>query len=232
MNIFHRVYELVTIATKRNSTYTITLINSDTGAQSDHIVTAASEDDAINIAIAKAEEENTKSPSPNINENSLGVIQGKTFYKPKGVLRTLTSPFAVWRDPVYKKSILNSARSSTLKPGSYLLSATNSLKPQKLTNKNITPSRKNIQKAINLNILAVFGWAAIGCISFLSALHLLNRIPNYALVTQLPYIVCTVIGTIASCLGLFICFRNFATLNNVDDQTNAISKETINDKTT
>lgn len=223
MNLFRRVYSLLMKASKSSSEYTVELVSNETLETETYTVKAASEVDAINIALQMASETNQAQDSSN-NGNYMGLGLGLQHYKPRGFLQAITAPFAVWRDPVYKASLNTSIRSSTLKPGSFLASSRNSLTAGgRITGQNIDTQR--IQKAINVNIVALLAWLGIFLLGILSGFISLKTYDNKSFVTLLPIIVCFFIATSTGIIGCITCRSNLKTLFNYDPNDRPDVKE-------
>jgi len=139
-----------------------------------------------------------------IQDKSLGVILPVDHYKPSGIYRTVTSPFAVWRDPVYKKGAKNILNGSVYKAGTMTKLSfkglmrvfTNSDTDEDLT-------REYLEKAHRVNIITFFIWLGFSLVGLMFLL--LGFHPGYEdrfIISWLNQyiisgIVCISVGTIA-----------------------------------
>lgn len=214
LNIIDTAYNTISRLTGRAGRYQVTLKHSDTGELTTVDVTAATIDDAVNRALAQATNQppDGKSEAPDVVDRSFGVLLGSSHYKPTSISRAVTSPFAIWRDPVFKRSLKASSRASTLKPGSLVRMSHKALLAGDRINQGPSPTRRNIQKAININIVALLAWLGILIISISAGAHTVNTFDNTPLVHLLPFIIGTVLGSAASLLGMMQSRRNLACL--------------------
>lgn len=96
-------------------------------------------------------------------DHSLGLIQGSDFYKPKSVKQAVTSPIAVWRDPIYKNAAAGVTNNGGYRSGSMLKGALAELKD--VVKKRSTPdgvlTYQDLKRIERNNIITAFIWIGI-----------------------------------------------------------------------
>lgn len=139
-----------------------------------------------------------------IHDKSLGVILPKEHYKPKGVLRTISSPIAVWRDPVYKKGASNILNNVGYKAGTmFRLSVKGLLKVITGTNEESSLSKEYLEKVLRVNIVSFFIWIAFSLIGLMflalgfSSGHEGKFVISWLNQYRIAGIVCIIIGVLA-----------------------------------
>lgn len=163
------IYDLFLKFTGLGQLYEVPVTDNNTGEEVVLIVWAKNPKQAEIRAVDKAVFLTRKGGFPGLYEaaKSLGVIQDQKYYKPKGVIHAATSPFAVWRDPVWKNGRKNVFNNAGHKSGTMLKVALSELKDVTDRNqeqdKEITPEQLKRYASNNIMSLAIwFGMLPVG----------------------------------------------------------------------
>jgi|TARA_R110002072_G_scaffold301723_1_gene482181 hypothetical protein len=140
-----------------------------------------------------------------IEQKSLGLVLPRDHYKPKGIAKTMTSPIAVWRDPVYKKALSNVFGAAGYRVGTMTKLSISELKKQVTSvNENIEINSDYLLNALRVNIISLFIWVGVafmGVIFLFLGFHPGNE-GKFIISWLNPYIVasivCLFIGFLAS----------------------------------
>ncbi|MFA0809402.1 hypothetical protein [Microbulbifer epialgicus] len=156
-------YDFYLIRSGKGILYEVPIVieSGNTTEECNITVWAASENEAEERAIAYAHSIQIKK-SEKIQDRTLGLILPLSYYKPKGFKRTLTSPIAFWRDPVYKKGYANMFGAIGYRFGMMTKLSISDLKKNVLSsNQETEVSLKSVTSALKVNIVSIFIWASL-----------------------------------------------------------------------
>lgn len=156
--LINLIYDKYLKKTGRGEQFDVPVTNHDKGTTHTIRVWAKSAHEAEMRAIDKAfmhERNGTLKP-----DKTLGLLQGKDFYKPKSVKQAITSPIAVWRDPIYKNAVAGLTNNAGYKSGTMLKGAVHELKD--VLKKRASPdgnlSIQDLKKYEKNSLVTVFIW--------------------------------------------------------------------------
>lgn len=144
----------------------------------DHSYSESDTEETIVVVWAKNEQLAQKKAIEKVANNirmgkfkfdSMGLIQGKDFYKPRSFRQAVSSPIAVWRDPVYKRALYNMTNGSGQPTGTMLKGAWDELTEVtvKRHEKDGELSIVEINRFQKNNIISLFIWLSFMPVSFL-----------------------------------------------------------------
>jgi hypothetical protein len=165
--------------------------------------------------------------SEGIQQKSLGVVLPKSHFKPKGFFRTVTSPVAVWRDPVYKKGLTNIFGSNGYRFGLMTKLSISGLKRNLFSPDASTIfNRKHLTDALWVNIVSMFIWASLivlGIVFLILGFESMGK-DRFVINWLNPYfvacIVCFFVGSIAEIKTVKDYFWIVKTLDKIEDEDN------------
>lgn len=166
-------------------------------------VWAKNEREAEERALAQAQNLEHRGKE-SIEQRSMGLVLPRSHYKPKSTFKAATSPFAVWRDPVYKKGLSNVFRPMGYRFGTMTRLSIRDLKQQMQTAPtDAEPTKGYLTKALKVNIVSLFIWVGlsiIGLVFLLLGFHPGNA-GRFVLDWLNPYIaagiMCLFVGGVA-----------------------------------
>jgi len=176
---------------------------------------------ALSLAIRQDRER-----QQSMHDKSLGLVMPKEYYQPKGFWRKLTSPFAVWRDPVYKKGASSVVGTAGYKVSSMTRSAiSHMLKTVRANNNDGAMDKASLEKALKVIIISIFLWVGLsilGLIFFIIGLD--QNIANKFYLKWLnPFLVAGVVCLLLGGLATFRSIRDYKwtirVLDKYDDPT-------------
>jgi hypothetical protein len=155
----NKIYDKFLKITKQGEEFSVPVTNLDKDEVFEVKVWAKNPEHAEQRAIYFAE---ISEQTDNLQfDKSLGLIRGKEFYTPKSTGQAVSSPIAVWRDPVYKEAMQQISNNAGFKTGSMLKGAMAELK-------DVTAKKQidgvltlpDLNKYLKNNIISMFSWSA------------------------------------------------------------------------
>lgn len=218
------MYDLYLKSSGKGTLYEVPIhIQEDHGIREVQVrVWALNEKEAEERAVAHAHTMEFKR-TENIQQRSLGLVLPRSHYKPKGITRTITSPFAVWRDPVYKKGFSNIFGAIGYRFGTMTKLSIKELKKQAdSSGEQPILDASYLTNALKVNIISIFIWAGLfvlGVVFLMLGLHPGNE-GRFVITWLNPYLlascVCIGIGLIAEYKTITDYFWIVRNLNEFD----------------
>jgi len=147
-----------------------------------------------------------------IEQKSMGLVLPKEHYKPKGIARTITSPIAVWRDPVYKRAWSNIFGAVGYRAGTMTKLSISELKQQVTdVNESVEVNRDYLIRALKVNIISIFIWIGffiLGVVFMLLGFHPGNE-DRFVITWLNPYIVASIVCLLIGSLAVYKTVRDY-----------------------
>jgi hypothetical protein len=195
-------------------------------------VWAKNEKEAEERAIARA---HTISFNRNqsLEQKSMGLVLPKEHYKPKGVARTIVSPIAVWRDPVYKKAWSNIFGAVGYRVGTMTKLSISELKRQVTeVNESGDINRDYLIRALKVNIISIFIWVGfsiMGVVFLMLGVHPGNA-GRFVISWLNPYIVASAVCLVVGTLAVYKTVRDYIwIIKKIDEIQQLLDEEKLND---
>jgi len=161
----------------------------------------------------------------NTERRSMGVLLPLEHYKPKGIVSAIASPFAVWRDPVYKKAMANISGSVGYRAGTMARLSIEGLMGQTGNiNNDDTVTEEFLTQALKVNIISIFIWTGlliVGILFLLLGLNFENE-EKFVISWLNPYIIASIVSILIGVLAIYKTVRDYnwiiMELDNIEQQ--------------
>ncbi len=169
-----------------------------------------------------------------IEQKSMGLVLPKDHYKPKGVARTIVSPIAVWRDPVYKKAWSNIFGAVGYRVGTMTKLSISELKRQVTeVNESSEINKDYLVRALKVNIISIFIWVGffiLGIVFMMLGFHPGNA-GRFVITWLNPYLVASVVCLFVGTLAVYKTVRDYIwIINKLDEiEQQLLDEEASND---
>jgi hypothetical protein len=196
-------------------------------------VWAKNEKEAEERAIARAHTISFKR-NQSLEQKSMGLVLPKEHYKPKGVVRTIVSPIAVWRDPVYKKAWSNIFGAVGYRVGTMTKLSISELKKQVTeVNESGDVNRDYLIQSLKVNIVSIFIWVGfsiLGAVFLVLGFHPGN-VGRFVISWLNPYIVAGVMCFFVGTLAVYKTVRDYIwIIKKIDEiEKQLLDEENLND---